>query len=191
MHTYCHVFMYIVASVVKPSTMSPWALWRTCMIYILIIEGHRGMIGMWYWLNRKTSRNRWRLHQKEDVMDDTGRKQWAENFGWYEKIVQGQELAWCVSWGLQRGCRWVLLVGRLCWEHLIYLFSHAHGIWKSPGQGSNPSFNLHHICSNATSLIHCAGLGVHLAPQQWLSHCRDNAGPLTLCATVGAPIGDI
>ena len=54
------------------------------------------------------------------------------------------------------------------------------GIWSSCGQGSNPSCicNLHHSCSNARSLTHCAGLAPEPATPQ------KQAGSLTHCATL-------
>lgn len=50
-----------------------------------------------------------------------------------------------------------------------------HCMWKFPGQGSDLSlsFNLCYSCSKASSLTHCAGLG--LKPTFW--HCRDTADP--------------
>ena len=41
--------------------------------------------------------------------------------------------------------------------YLLLLFGHAQGMWKFPGQGSNPSrsCDLLHSCGNAPSLTHC------------------------------------
>ena len=52
----------------------------------------------------------------------------------------------------------------------FFFFGHTHGIWKFPGQGSNPSlhFNLCHGCGNARSLTHCAGPRIKPEPQQQL-----------------------
>ena len=44
----------------------------------------------------------------------------------------------------------------------FFFFGHLFGIWKFPGQGSNPSqsFYLRHDCSNASSLTHCTRPGI-------------------------------
>ena len=47
---------------------------------------------------------------------------------------------------------------------LFFFFNHSFSIWKSPGQGSNPSYS-HHLC-----------------------HSWHNVGSLTHCATVRTPI---
>ena len=64
-----------------------------------------------------------------------------------------------------------------------FFFDYAHGIWKFLSQGSNPSCscNVHHSCSNTQSLTHSAGPGIEA------THCRDNTGYLTNCATAGTP----
>ena len=45
----------------------------------------------------------------------------------------------------------------------------TNGIWKFPGQGSNPTWscNLCHSYSNAKSLNHCAKLGMKPSNPQW------------------------
>ena len=57
--------------------------------------------------------------------------------------------------------------------NFIFFFCHTNSIWKSPGQGLNPSCScyLHCSCSSAGSLTQCAGLGIKPAPPQqpeWL-----------------------
>ena len=63
------------------------------------------------------------------------------------------------------------------------LFSCIYGIWKFPGQESNPSHScdLCHSCSNAGSLSHALGQVSNL----WCH--RNNPESLTHCATVGTP----
>ena len=57
-------------------------------------------------------------------------------------------------------------------QHWIYIFFFffgcTHGIQKFPGQVSNPSHSCNplHICTNATALTHCAGLGIKPVPLQ-------------------------
>ena len=59
------------------------------------------------------------------------------------------------------------------------------GIWKFPGQGSNPSqsCNLCHSCSNAWSLTHCVGPGIKEVPPQRQARYWTN------CKAVGTPQG--
>ena len=69
-------------------------------------------------------------------------------------------------------------------KFFFWLGEYTCSIWKFLGQESNPShicdlhhsYNLHHSCSNARSLIHCAGSGI--------KHGL-NAGFLTRCTTAG------
>ena len=51
----------------------------------------------------------------------------------------------------------------------FFLNDCTHSIWKFSGQRLNPSHScdLHHSCSNAGPLTHCAGLGIKPAPPQW------------------------
>ena len=62
-------------------------------------------------------------------------------------------------------------------------FGHSHSIWKSPSQGSNPSWSCDpcHSCSNARSLTHSIGPGIEVAPLQ------RQARSLIHFATVGTP----
>ena len=75
----------------------------------------------------------------------------------------------------------------------VFLFGHAHGIWKFLGQGSSPShiYDLHHSCSSTGSLTHCAQLGIKLMPPQrqcsilnQLSH-SENSENLAIILTRG------
>jgi len=66
----------------------------------------------------------------------------------------------------------------------LFVFGCTHGIWKFPGQGSNPSHScdLHTTaCSNAASLTQCAGLRIEPVASQRqccilnpLSHSRNS-----------------
>ena len=56
-----------------------------------------------------------------------------------------------------------------------------HSVWKSPGQGSNPScsYDICHSCSKARSLIHCARLGIEPIPpqrQHWILNPLHHSG---------------
>ena len=52
--------------------------------------------------------------------------------------------------------------------YFILFFGCICGLWKLLGQklNSSPNYNLHHSCSNAGSLTHCAGLGIEPAFQR-------------------------
>ena len=61
-------------------------------------------------------------------------------------------------------------------KFLFFLFKPPLRIWKFPGQGSNQSWSsdLHHSCSNAVSLTHCARPGTEMAIPKTptvISHC--------------------
>ena len=77
-----------------------------------------------------------------------------------------QEEVWC--------CCSIMLTCPSALEVVFFFsfFGHTHGIWKFPGQGSNPShcFDLHHSCSNTRSLTHGSGLGIEPVPPQWQCH---------------------
>ena len=62
---------------------------------------------------------------------------------------------------------------KICISQLpIYLFTgHAHGLWKFPGQGSNPHHSSNHdsLCTdNARSLTRCATRKPPSFPLKWL-----------------------
>ena len=55
---------------------------------------------------------------------------------------------------------------------IFFFFSHAHGIWKFPGQGSNLSCSCHlrHSHNTTRSLTHSAGPGIEQGP--WQRQCQ-------------------
>ena len=78
------------------------------------------------------------------------------------------------------------IFANICWvlAFTFSFFSCTYSIWKSPGQGMNPSCicGLCHSCHNARSLTHCARLGIKPAMPQ--KQVRSS----THCTTVGTPV---
>ena len=97
------------------------------------------------------------------------------DFCWLTNIPDIGKVSFILHW------HWSI---RVCPKPLsFFFFGHTWGIWKFPGQESNPSWscNLYHISSTTRTLTHHARAGIEpVLPQR-------QARSLTHCTTAGTP----